>query len=439
MRDKLHWCSGILALAIVYLFHSHSSQLNFFNDDPNFSKRAVEIFVGGTVFLGAINRLFSRDQFLWAMFAASFLGCLYLFGLEQGLVVFITPALWLVAMHWLPGLASRLLLAAVCLALLYSFRVRGFFSLSFWWISGQWLRCLAVSFDWKKSAWQGDKIDRQSLRASILHFCATPFLLSPIPMEWITFSYFRENTEATESRGPPPAGAKLLWAGIGFLVLYELFRNYVEPFRSEAWQLERLNQLEGEGWFHLQAGWVFFLLRLWQYSALTALVAGAWQFLGFSLRYDFDMPLASRNGLDFWRRYHNFGREFLLRNIFYPSAFYFSRHLPWKLSAALGGALVFMMVVVVQATSLVPIKGVPFSTTYSWIGSALHTFWSVVFIAITAAFSAAISRIGARKPVATFLEICFTLTLLGWLFYNSYAQLWSNFTNAAFLKAIFSW
>jgi len=439
MKEKIHFGLGAVALLGAYFFAPHSMILKELLPIDGMAIRAIGFFSLSTMVL-ATARIWAPERFfLHLLWATSFIGCIYLFGVMGGVIVFSLPMLWLLLMHFIPGVFAKLICAAIALAGLMAMRKGGFFSLSFWWIACQWLRCLAVAFEWKRSAWKGELIDLSSLRAVSLHFCAPPFLLSPIPMEWISFSYFREKIEGPRIEQAFRKGAILLWTGIGFLLLYELCRRYVEPFRSEAWNVQRLSELNGEGWFHLKAGWTFLLLRLWQYCALTAFVAGAWHLLGSEIRYDFYRPLLSRNGFMFWQRYHNYGREFLMKHIFFPVAFHLSRRLHWSASSALAGALVLAMIVVVQATSMVPIAGVPFSQTYSWVGSLQHTLWSAAFVLITHGFSYISNRCIPWPRCREGAEIFFTFVLLGWLFYNSFAQLWASFTNAEFLRAIWSW
>lgn len=431
--------AAMLALVVFWVLTVPFGFLTLLSPEPGFAERACTVFSISTAVLALARSRLPIEAFLNVLWFTCLVCCLWLFGPSEGFLVFSLPIAWLALLHALPGKLSRLAVSAAGLALLIWLRRNGLYTLAFWWLACQWLRFLALAFDWNRSLWHGERLDMSSVRAAGLHFCAPAFLLSPVPMEWITYSYFREKLDEPAHPQPGRSGAVLLWTGIAFLALEALCRRYIEPFRSEAWSLERLNQLDQEGWFHLRAGWTFFLLRLWTYCGLTALVAGSWQLLGVGTRYDFNRPLLSRNGLDFWRRYHNYGREFLLRNIFFPSAFFFSRRLPWGLSATLAGCLVFAMIVVVQATSLVPIPGVPFSQTYSWTGAFHHTAWSAVLIFLSLGFSWLVGRYLPWERPRAFLEISFTLLLLGFLFYNSYAQLWAGWGNADFIRAVFSW
>lgn len=439
LRKVMPSASALLALAALLALSSRFSMIETLSPDGLFASRALYFFLGSTVVLFLCSRRASEQLFRNLLWTSSLIGCLFLFGWKEGLAVFCLPALWLSLMHLSPGFPFRLALSACGLGLLVYFRKQGYESLWLWWVAGQWLRCFAVTFDWKKSQWSGEALSLPALRDASLHFCAPPFLLSPVPMEWISFAGFRESLDGKKESAVPWQAGKLLWVGVAFLFLHAFCRAYVEPFRSEAWDFARLTKLDGEGWFHLKAGWTFLLLRLWQYCGLTALVAGSWQLMGVYVRYDFDRPLFSRNGLDFWRRYHNYGREFLLRNIFYPMAFFLSRRLPWTWSASIAGVFVFLMIVVVQATSLVPIAGIPLSATFSWMGSIKHTFWSVVFIALSTAFSSMLGKTGLPEKMRAPVEVAFTLLLLGWLFFNSFSQLWMNNSHFDFLRAVLSW
>jgi len=418
--------SAIAALLLLFRFWDKSNVLRFANPDSNYTSHALPIFVLSTLIIGTLLKYFRAPKD-WLLWGGTVFTNFILFGWVGGCAVLILPYLWAAILWVTPRLPIRLSILAIFLALGMHFRELGQYSLSFWWLFSQWLRALALAFEWKRVA-----LSRREWLLVPVYFSAPAFLLSPIPMEWLGYRYFRNAVYQTSEKSTN-FGAGLLWWSIGLLCLSQI----MAPHFSWAYDLQGLNQVEHQGWFHLEAGWVFLVFRLFQYCSLTALVAGAWQFMGFPLRYDFNLPLVSQEPLEFWRRYHNYAQEFLAANIFYPVAFRCARHVSWQWSIGIAGVFVALLIWAVHALSVVPIANVPFSTTYTLTGSLWHTVFSGLLILLGRAWLEATETIPWRG-LKRALRIGLTGIFLGWLFFNSYFQLWANFSPLLFFQSIFS-
>lgn len=399
---------------------------------PGDLSRVFQAFFAGTAASFFVRWAFPRFARPFQAILTPFL-CAWSFGPANGLLLCVAPLLWMAVLALFSSRAVRFVLLALLLVGLYVWRSSGWNPAPAWWLVGFWLKFLAMAVDWRP-------VGRDSWLEGILYWYAPPFFFSPIPLEWLTFRAYQE--AESDSATLLVSGSRYILYGIALAAFDFVLRGHVEPFRSMIWNVSRLDATESEGLFHLYAGWCFFFLRFLQYGSFTAVSVGCFHLLGRKLRYDFHYPLLSRNLWDFWARYHNYGREFLVRNVFFPISLRLSEKFHWRVSATIGLAAVFVQVSVVQYMAIVAIPGVEFKTTFPLQGVLNHTFWSFAFLGISYFSDRGLVRLTERLPRLTsaigLVRIAATQVLVSWLFYNSYVQLWSNRSNETFLRAILS-
>jgi hypothetical protein len=389
------------------------------------TKRLFPTFLIATA-LTLIFRAFSNSRTPEIILGA--ISCLWIFG-SAGILLLAIPPIWALFLSFTRAIALRLLLLALLLAALQYSRPLYPDSLLIWWLLGFWLKLLALAFDWKA------KIpSRAECSELFLYWYSPPFFFSPLPLEWISFRAFRA---AEENESSTRSGIGYLFFGAALAGADLIVRRF-EPFQTWIWDLSRLDS-SNDAWFHLYAGWCFFFLRLLQYSSLTAIAVGCFHLLGRKVRYDFSAPLLSKNMWDFWLRYHNYSREFLWNYLFLPISLLCSRKFSWHISAVAGMAAVYLQISLVQFLAIIPIPGVSSAQSYSLEGSLKHTLWSFLLLGLSMLLDKAVLRL---KPLLGFLtdslRILLTQILLAVFFYNSYAQLWKNWSHLDFLRAIFS-
>lgn len=399
-----------------------------------FSHRVFQSFFAGTLASIAVHWTLPSYSRKFQTLLSPIL-CIWAFGPINGLLLCSAPLFWMGFLSLSPRKEFRFVLVAIVLAGLYFWRISQWNPAPAWWLVGYWLKFLCLALDWRCER------DKTSWMEGLLYWYSAPFFFSPIPLEWMTFRFFRES-ETPNSRSILRTGNLFLLYGMALAGMEYALRTYVEPFRTFVWDLPRLDQVTGEGMHHLYSGWCFFFLRFLQYGSFTAVAVGCFHLLGRRVRYDFNFPLLSRNMWDFWARYHNYGREFLVRNLFYPVSLRLAEKINWRLAAVLGLLAVFAQISIVQFMAIVAIPGVGFHTHFSPSGVLNHTFWSFFFLGLSMVLDRGLVQIKDLAPKLSLpveaFRVCLTQVFVAWLFYNSYFQLWSDRGNVFFLKAILS-
>ncbi len=345
------------------------------------------------------------------------------------LFLFLLPSASLVLFRSTGSGKFRVILTAAFVAALYWLRFRPNADLLTVFIVSFWLKLVSLALTDRARLPRG----LEGHIRTAFYFFAPPFLLGPVPLEWIRFSYFEARSSETSLNDT--RALKMLTHGTAFLLL----ANYPWARLSEAISLIFPVFSETTPWWQ-QAAWGYslFISRYLTIGGFTALSLGIFQLARIELKYDFHFPFLARDFLDFWSRYHSYAKDFLYAHVYLP--FYFN--LPPLFShfarVALGLVAVFSMVAFVQHMNYVPTNFANTTDYYSLRASFQHAAASLTFLLWTVLMHMAIRRAtGPWTHAAELLCWAQTQLAIGYFFFGAYWNLWKGLPLDLYFLRIF--
>ncbi|MGZ3718016.1 MAG: hypothetical protein ACXWR1_06860 [Bdellovibrionota bacterium] len=321
----------------------------------------------------------------------------------------------------------------------YFLRIQNFSSFAFWWCYVHFVKFLALSLPHAEP--------RRPLLMRIAFFLSPPFLLGPLVSEYLTVDSFDDAWEGVSDISSVKAGIGLMaWGTLCICLSAGLFALRENPAFSLLNPSSWSNPGDGPG-RHLLAGAYIFLFIYGRMAGLTAVALGSFRLLGCEVSYDYNLPFRAKSYLEFCQRYHFNVKNFYSRYVYLPATLFLARRRPWYWASLVGIILSLFALGVAHFYSFVPIPGTPLGYHYSLSFALLHRGWELVFFLVT--FSAVrferrlrarfAERPGSMKlffPIVPALRWALTFYLVGFFFFNTYAQGVLGWTNGDFFRSM---
>ncbi len=391
------------------------------------NSRYVLVLLGANV-LFALPTLSPELRIRWG--AGLGLGSLLLLQFPGwSFVLCLMPFISLEVMRRAAAIWLRAAYVLLFLALLYWLRFKPGPDLITLFLVSSWLKVISIAVTPKQLLPSG--LDGH-LRTAF-YFFAPPFLLGPFPLEWIRFAYF--DARALKADFDHRRALRMMGHGLLFILLAVYPAAYLSTWLATSFSVYS----EGAPWWQ-QAFWGYslFLSRYFLLGGLTALAVGIFQLANIQVKYDFHLPFLSRDLLDFWSRYHSYGKDFLYTHFYLPIYFGLPRLVPHLARVLLSLMAVFGMVALVQHLNYVPAQFASAENFYSARASMQHATASLFLLIWTYLFrKALIAKAGRFLRLAEALCWVHTQFAIGYFFFGGYWNLWKGLPLSTYFLRIF--